>query len=139
MTLRVRRLFVAVPLAELLAVLGIVVPGGIAFAFTDATVTARIIEMQQLALWTAPAAGFASCLLGGWWVARGAIAGHERNGLVLGLGVAVIDLVLLVASGAPLGALLASSALSRIAGGYCGGKIAGTPRRLRNALTPPRA
>jgi hypothetical protein len=106
-----------VPLAELLAVVGIVVPGGIAFAFVDATLTARIMEMQQLTLWTAPVAGFVACLLGGWWIARGAVADHARNGLALGVGVAAIDVVLLVASGAPPGVLMVTSAVGRVAGG----------------------
>jgi hypothetical protein len=103
---------------------GIVVPGNIAFATLDATVTARILEVQRLALWTAPTAGFVCCLLGGWWVARRASADHERNGLVLGIAVAAIDLGLLIASGAPFDMLMVTSGAGRLAGGWCGGVLA---------------
>jgi hypothetical protein len=104
-------------------------PAMIAFMTFDATVRARITEMQWVAGWAAPAAGFVFCLLGGWWVARGITAGHERNGLTLGIGVALIELALLIVSGAPFGALYVSALAARIAGGYCGGLVA--KRRAR--------
>lgn len=124
MTVRVLRLLVAAPAAELLAVAAMLVPGMVLFFTLDATTTARMIEMQRLALWTAPATGFALCLIGGWWVARRAGSGHGRNGAALGGAVAIIDLALLIASGAPFGVLMVSSFAARIAGGYCGGLIA---------------
>jgi hypothetical protein len=124
MTLNTRRLIVAVPLAEPLAVAGMVGPGFVAISTLDAATTARILEVQRLALWTAPTAGFVLCLLGGWWVARRASAGHERNGFVLGIAVATIDLGLLIASGAPFGLLMVTSATGRLAGGWCGGLLA---------------
>jgi hypothetical protein len=131
MAIRVGRLLVATPIAELLAVVGMLVPSVVQFATLNATVTARMFEMQATALWSAPAAGFVFCLLGGWWVARGDDVAHERQGVVLGTAVAFIDLALLVVSGAPFGVLLVTSFLSRIAGGYCGGIIA-----LRRARRP---
>jgi hypothetical protein len=123
-SLKVGRLVVATPVTELLAIVGMLVPALTQFALLKATVTARMFEMQATALWSAPAAGFLFCLLGGWWVARGAGATHERNGVVLGAAVAVTDLALLIVSGAPFGVLMASSVVSRVAGGYCGGMIA---------------
>ena len=136
MSLRPRRLLIAVPLAELLAVAGMMAPAMIAFATFNATVTARILEMQHVALWSGPAAGFLFCLLGGWWVARGAVAGHERNGLALGAGVALIELVLLTASGAPFGVLYVSASAARVAGGYCGGVLAKRAKSGRRASVP---
>ena len=124
MSLKVGRLFIAAPITELVAVIGMLAPALAQFAMLKATVTARMFEMQATALWSAPAAGFLFCFLGGWWVARGAGVAHERNGVVLGLAVAVIDLALLIVSGAPFGVLMASSVMSRIVGGYCGGIIA---------------
>jgi hypothetical protein len=117
-------LLVAVPLAELLAVAGMMVPGNVVNSTLDATTTARILAVQQLALWTAPTAGFVFCLLGGWWVARRASAGHELNGLVLGIAVAAVDLGLLIASGAPFGLLMVTAPAGRLAGGWCGGLLA---------------
>ena len=137
MSLRLGRLLVATPITELLAVAGMLVPSLAQFATLKATVTARMFEMQATALWSAPAAGFLFCLLGGWWVARGASAAHERNGVVLGSAVAVIDLALLIVSGAPFGVLMASSVVSRVAGGYCGGMIAW--RRARHVAATPSA
>lgn len=124
MTLRVGRLIVAIPLAELLAVGCMIVLGNVANSTLDATTTARILAVQRLALWSAPTAGFVFCLLGGWWVARRASAGHERNGIVRGVAVAIIDLGLLIASGAPFGLLMVTSAAGRLAGGWCGGLLA---------------
>lgn len=135
MSLRVGRLVLATPVAELLAVAGMLAPSLVQFATIEATVTARMFEMQATALWSAPAAGFLFCLLGGWWVARGVGVAHERNGVALGTAVAVIDLALLVVSGAPFGVLMVSSFLSRIVGGYCGGMIA--RRRARRMRLAP--
>jgi hypothetical protein len=129
MTLRAGRLLVATPVAELLAVMGMLVCGAILFATLNATITGRMVGIRQLAFWTAPTAGFVFCLLGGWWVARGASAGHERNGVALGVAAAAIDLALLVVNGAPFGVLMVSSVAGRIAGGYCGGLLA--KRRAR--------
>jgi hypothetical protein len=122
--LRLGRLFVATPITELLAVAGMLAPALAQFAVLKATVTARMFEMQAIALWSGPAAGFLFCVLGGWWVARGARGAHERDGVILGAAVAVIDLTLLIASGAPFGVLMVSSAVGRVAGGYCGGMVA---------------
>jgi hypothetical protein len=124
MSIRMSRLVIATPVVELLAVAGMLVPSLLQLATLKATITARIFEMQATALWSAPLAGFLFCLLGGWWVARGVGVAHQRNGLLLGASVAVIDLVLLIASGAPFGALMALSFVSRVFGGYCGGTIA---------------
>ena len=129
MSLRARRLIIAVPIAEVLAVVAMMVPSMIAFATLDATVRQRMIEMQQLAVWAGPLAGFLACLLGGWWVARRASSGHALNGALLGVVVAIVDLALLVAAGAPFGALLVGSIVGRVAGGYCGGLLAGRYRR----------
>jgi len=131
MSLRARRLLVAVPLSELAAVAGMMAPALATFLTFDSTLRARIAEMQQVALWAGPAAGFVACLLGSWWVSRRAATAHERNGLALGVAVAIIDLVLLVASGAPFGALLVLSVAARVAGGYCGGVLA-----KRSATSP---
>jgi hypothetical protein len=120
-SLRLGRLLIATPIAELLAIVGMLAPGLAQFAVLKATVTARMFEMQATTLWSGPAAGFLFCVLGGWWVARGA---HARDGVVLGAVVAVIDLALLIVSGAPFGVLMVSSVVGRVAGGYCGGVIA---------------
>ena len=129
MSLRVRRLAIAAPLAELIpvAVLTALLP--ILMASGGGTLVYQIMEAQRLAFWVGPIGGFLACALGGWWVARGTFADSERNGLILGVAVAVFDLALLVVSGAPFGALMALSAVGRIAGGYAGGWWAGRRNR----------
>ena len=129
MSLRVRRLAIAAPLAELIpvAVLTALLP--ILMASGGGTLVYQIMEAQRLALWVGLIGGFLACALGGWWVARGTFADSERNGLILGVAVAVFDLALLVVSGAPFGALMALSAVGRIAGGYAGGWWAGRRNR----------
>ena len=135
MSLRVRRLTIAAPLAELIpvAVLTALLP--ILLASGRGTLVYQIMEAQRLALWVGPMGGFVACALGGWWVSRGTFADAERNGLTLGVAVAGFDLALLAVSGAPFGALMVLSATGRIAGGYAGGWWAGR----RNRPGPPAA
>ena len=48
---------------------------------------------------------------------------------MLGVAVAIVDLALLLVADAPFGALLVGSIVGRVAGGYCGGLVAGRYRR----------
>lgn len=130
MSLSVRRLAIAAPLAELLPVAMLTVLLPILLASGGGTLVYQMMQAQRLALWVAPAGGFIACALGGWWVSRRAAIDAERNGLALGVAVAAIDLALLAVSGAPFGLLMLVSAIGRIAGGYCGGWWAG--RRIRS-------
>jgi hypothetical protein len=129
MSLRVRRLAIAAPLAELIpvAVLTALLP--MLLASGGGTLVYQIMEARRLALWVGPIGGFVACALGGWWVSRGASADAMRNGVTLGVAVAAFDLALLVVSGAPFGALMVLSATGRIAGGYAGGWWAGRRNR----------
>ena len=92
------------------------------------TLVYQIMQAQRLAFWIGPIGGFLACGLAGWWVARGDLVNAERNGLRLGVAVAVFDLALLTVSDAPFGALMVLSVIGRIAGGYAGGWWAGRKR-----------
>lgn len=129
MSLEVRRLVIAAPVAELIPVAALTALLPMLLASGTGTLVYQIIEAQRLALWVGPIAGFVACALGGWWVSRGTFADAERNGLTLGVAVCVFDLALLAVSGAPFGALMALSAIGRIAGGYAGGWWAGRRNR----------
>jgi hypothetical protein len=129
MSLRVRRLAVAAPLAELIPVAMLTALLPLLLASGRGTLVYQIMQAQRLALWVGPMGGFVACALGGWWVSRRALVDAERNGLALGVAVAVFDLVLLAVSGAPLGALMVLSAAGRIAGGYADGWWAGRRNR----------
>ena len=79
---------------------------------------------ERLGYWVGPISGFAHCLLGGLWVARGLHAAHVLNGLILGLVVAGIDVGILVASGAAFKSIFAVSNIGRVIAGTIGGWIA---------------
>jgi hypothetical protein len=137
MRLRVRRLAIAAALAELISVAALTALLPLLLASRTGTLVYQIMEAQRLALWVAPMSGFITCALGAWWVSRRASLDAERNGLALGVTVAVFDLALLVVSGAPFGALMALSAIARIAGGCVGGWWAARrDRHTAPALTP---
>ena len=121
MSLRVRRLTIAAPLAELIPVATLTALLPILLAAGRGTLVYQIMEAQRVALWVGPIGGF--------------VADAERNGLTLGVAVAGFDLALLAVSGAPFGALMVLSATGRIAGGYAGGWWAG--RRNWPAAPPP--
>jgi uncharacterized membrane protein len=136
MSLRFRRLSIAAPVAEVVAVAMLTALLPALLASGGGTLVYQIMAAQRLALWVGPLGGFLVCALAGWWVARLARDDAERNGLALGVIVAVLDLALLTVGGAPFGALMVLSAIGRIAGGYAGGWWAG--RRL-SAMTVPLA
>jgi hypothetical protein len=96
-----------------------------------------MMEAQRLALWVGPIAGFVTCALGGWWVARKTFGDAQRSGLSLGAAVAVLDLALLAFSGAPFGALMVLSAAGRVAGGCFGGWWAGRGTRSAAPAAAP--
>jgi len=129
MSLRVRRLVIAAPLAELIPVAMLTALLPLLLASGTGTLVYQIMQAQRLALWVGAMGGFVACALAGWWVARRASVDAERNGLALGIAVAVFDLSLLAVSGAPFGALMVLSAAGRIGGGYAGGWWAGRRNR----------
>jgi hypothetical protein len=125
MSLEVRRLVIAAPVAELIPVALLTALLPMLLASGSGTLVYQIMEAQRLALWVGPMGGFVACALAGWWVSRRTFADAERNGLTLGVAVAVFDVALLAGSGAPFGALMILSAIGRVAGGYAGGWWAG--------------
>ena len=129
MSLKVRRVVIAAPVAELIPVALLTALLPILLASGSGTLVYQIMEAQRLALRVGPMSGFVACTLGGWWVSRGTAADAERNGLTLGAAVAGVDLALLVVSGAPFGALMVLSTIGRLAGGYAGGWWAGRRNR----------
>ena len=136
MSLRIRRLALAAPVAELVAAAMLAALLPTLLASGRGSLVYQIMEAQRLALWVSPIGGFIVCALAGWWVARRARDDAERNGLALGISVALLDLALMIISGAPFGALMVLSVVGRIAGGYAGGRWAG---RRPSVMTVPQA
>lgn len=78
----------------------------------------------QVGYWFGPSAGFALCIAGGWFVARGLAARQVLAGLVLGAAVAVIDVALLVAGGAAFDPVFVASNTGKLLAGTIGGWLA---------------
>ena len=79
---------------------------------------------ERLGQWVGPVGGAGFCLLGGWWLTRSLSSGHVLNGLVLGAVVAVIDIALLVLSGAAFQIVFVVSNGARLVAAALGGWIA---------------
>ena len=79
---------------------------------------------ERLGQWVGPISGAVLCLLGGWWLTRSLSSGHIVNGLALGAVVAVIDIALLVLSGAAFQIVFVVSNGARLVAGALGGWIA---------------
>jgi hypothetical protein len=75
---------------------------------------------RRLANWVLPVAGFGTCLLAAWWVARKLSAHHLRFGVLVGVAAAMLDMAFLISLGAPPRAVLVVSELGRVAGGIVG-------------------
>lgn len=84
---------------------------------------------ERLGVWVGPLSGFILCVFGGWWFARRSEGDPVANGLGLGVAVAVIDVVLLVASGAPFQMIFAVSNVGRMVAGALGGMAAARSRQ----------
>ncbi|NNG17838.1 MAG: hypothetical protein HKM89_15290 [Gemmatimonadales bacterium] len=122
MQIRFGRIIVAAIAVEVLAVLALIL---LVVVFGPSDPTAAEAYAERLGFWVGPIAGFVFCLLGGWWVAKGLSASHVLNGLVLGVTVAVIDIVILLASGAEFHPVFAVSNIGRVVAGTIGGWLAG--------------
>jgi hypothetical protein len=103
-------------IVALLAIFPVVISGGIS---TLGTVE---LQLQSHALWVGPLAGSVLCLIGGWWAGRKS-RNRLAHGIRVGVLAAVIELVLLVVAGAPVGQFMLTSIGGRLLGGYAGGKV----------------
>jgi hypothetical protein len=82
---------------------------------------------EQLGQWVGPIGGAISCLLGGLWVARSVSIRRPLHGLLVGVTAAVIDIALLLASGASFQLLFALSNIGRVVAGGLGGWVVTQP------------
>ena len=89
---------------------------------------------ERCGYWIGPAGGFAFCMLGGYWVARGFSAQYVFNGMLTGIVGAGIDLGILFASGVPFQVIFAVSNVGRVVAGTIGGWIASRPRQSESSV-----
>lgn len=124
MKIKLGRILLAAVTAEVLAILALVV---IVFIFGPPDPAEAQAYAERLGLWVGPIAGFVTCLLAGWWVAKILNDGHLLHGLLLGFAVALIDIALLFASGEPFMLIFAASNIGRVIAGGLGGWLASKP------------
>ncbi len=121
MRVRVGRIILIAILAEFLAVLTLIV---IVALFGPSEPTAAQAYAERLGYWVGPIAGFSFTLLGGWWIAKGLADSQVLNGFALGVAVAIIDVSIIVLSGADFLPIFVASNAGRVVAGTAGGWIA---------------
>lgn len=98
MTLKWGRILIATVVAE-------IVPLAVLVAIVAATIPPDVEDQTAYAAgigqWVGPAVGSLMAFLGGFWVGRPLTRGQALNGAMVGILLAVIDLVSLVALAAP--------------------------------------
>jgi hypothetical protein len=77
--------------------------------------------VERLGRWVGPIGGALCSFLAAFYVARPLTSGNKTNGIAVGFFLAVVDVVLLVASNAPFQWLFVGSNLEKILAGYIGG------------------
>ncbi len=122
MKVRIARTLITALVAEILAIAGLVIAVAL-FGPSEAEAAAE--WAAETGWWFGPVAGFILCLVGGWFVARGATSDHVVHGLLLGVVVAAIDVGLLLAGGAEFQMVFVISNVGRVVAGGVGGWWAG--------------
>ena len=129
MRIRIGRILGFAILAEVLAVLTLVL---IVALFGPSDPAEAQAYAERIGLWVGPIAGFLFTLAGGWWIARSLVNSQVLNGLVLGVVVAIIDISILLLSGAEFLPIFAISNIGRVIAGSLGGLLAS--RYKQNAV-----
>jgi hypothetical protein len=122
---RIGKVIVAAVAAEALAIATLVV---LVAVFGPRSAAAAQAYAERLGAWVGPIAGAVFCLLGGWWAARKLAAGQVLQGALVGFATALIDVAILIASGAPFQMLFVVSNLGRLLAGAAGGWLASPSR-----------
>ena len=135
-SLRFGRIAIAAIVAEVIGVLALVVLVSI-FGPSGGFAAAQPFA-ERLGSWVGPISGFLLCLLGGYWVARGAAPSYIQNGVGVGLAGAALDIGTAIALGAQFAPLLVFSNVGRVVGGTIGGWLAAgsSPWRPHRRGTP---
>jgi hypothetical protein len=118
MRFRWGKVVIAGVVAEIVAIATLV--GVVAF-FGPADATAARDYAERLGQWIGPIGGAAYCFIGGYWAARSAGASRILYGVLVGVVAALIDVALLVGSGADFQILFVASNLGRMMAGALGG------------------
>ena len=121
MHIRPGRILVVAILAETLAVLTLVLAVAL---FGPSEPSAAQAYAERIGLWVGPIAGFLFTMAGGWWVAKNLANSQVRSGFVLGVVVAIIDISILLLSGAEFLPIFAISNIGRVIAGSLGGWLA---------------
>ncbi len=107
-------------------VMPIVLLVGIVAVFGPGEETAAQAFAERQGRWVGPLGGAVACAAAGWWAARGGVRGLA-TGVAVGGIAALLDLGLILASGAPFEWLFAASNAGRVIAGALGGARGGPP------------
>lgn len=128
MKLRWFRLILTAVAVEVAAILALVI---LVALFGPKDPAAAQAFAPRLGAWVGPIGGALFTFLAAWWLARRVDVGAVAHGIALGALVALIDIALLVASGAEFQWLFVASNAAKIAAGALGGWLAKRSRDLQ--------
>ena len=120
MTIRWLRLILGVIIAEVVPIVLLIV---ILAIMAPAADQAEDVA-SNLGAWVGPIGGALATFLMAWWVARPLPEGHVHHGVLLGVGVALLDAGLLVVGATGFAWLFVASGMGRIVAGTMGGYVA---------------
>lgn len=121
MTIKTGSVVLVAIATEVLAILVLVLV--VAVTGPSETAAARAYA-ADVGYWLGPVAGFVFCVIGGWFVAARAKTNQLLNGLAVGVVAAIIDITILVASGADFQYIFVISNSGRVVAGAIGGWLA---------------
>lgn len=120
MKIRWIRILIAALVVEALAI-GLLVAAVAFFGPIDAAQAKAFAA--NTGRWLGPSAGAVLTFLAALWVCSKLAARHVLNGVLLGVLVAVLDVLLLIAAGEPFQWLFVASNIGKIAAGALGGFV----------------
>ena len=120
MRFRFGRVLIAAVIAEALPIILLIV---LVALLGPGEQTAARAYAERLGQWVGPVAGSLFCFLAAWWVTRALNARQVLHGSIVGLLSALIDVALLIASGAVFHWVFAASNFGRLLAGMLGGFI----------------
>ena len=114
------RIFIAVVITEAIPILLLIAMVALIGPREQAAAQAYA---ERLGQWVGPLGGAITCFVAAWWVARSLTSGRIRHGFMVGLLAALVDIAILIASGATFQWVFVVSNLGRVVAGMLGAAV----------------